>query len=367
MKMSWSDSSLKLLNILEAITKELDVNVYYVREDKVIEVLDAFSVMKPVSVLPQLNISSGLFPVEAVKSYKIDVSEEVFVVGSGQLVDMLAERGYSVLSFDSSSFSSGPHLYVDLLIINVGYWYYNYANHIGGSNNKARIFGRIPEGVRIRIKIKEFELEVISEILSMLGGRKKFLFMDESLNALYTLSWAIREREKMIDLIKQILEVAKGNGYVPLGIFYTSATDIIKTLSALDMVHVDVEIRDRVIMDRFLEPLSRSPVFRVYSRALENSGLNIDAVYIKPNEGNIIRVEFPSEFRSNINDIHLVVLAQSVLGGGYPYALQKAHEMAVITSNEREIILSEICRRLSIPEPQYIYSKKQYYKRWPIE
>ena len=59
--------------------------------------------------------------------------------------------------------------------------------------------------------------------------------------------------------------------------------------------------------------------------------------------------------------LHKTVLLQAILGGGYPYVLIRAHEMAVLSYEDRADIEASIAKILNIPI-EYVYSRKQVSK-----
>jgi len=80
----------------------------------------------------------------------------------------------------------------------------------------------------------------------------------------------------------------------------------------------------------------------------------------------VLRVEFPESLRGLVDKIHLAVLAHSIMGGGYPLALQRAHDMAVIGAREREVIIETLKEVLNLPSDEYLFSRKWMSKRCPV-
>ncbi len=97
-----------------------------------------------------------------------------------------------------------------------------------------------------------------------------------------------------------------------------------------------------------LPPGSRSAVFRQRAKtniayaaeghAIHFFFLNTAQTAVLPN---IVRVEIPGWIAKNpekLNALHAVLLQQSAITGGYPYVLARAHELAVISAEEREAL-----------------------------
>jgi len=96
-----------------------------------------------------------------------------------------------------------------------------------------------------------------------------------------------------------------------------------------------------------LEPGQRTAIFN--QRAKANAAyaseghpiyffhLNTGAVA----QPNIVRVEIPGWIARNpekLNALHAILLQQTAITGGYPYVLARAHELAIISAEEREAL-----------------------------
>ena len=97
-------------------------------------------------------------------------------------------------------------------------------------------------------------------------------------------------------------------------------------------------------MSPLLNVGDRTPVFE-YLPAREHMP-QIYFFYVKTGAGSILKVEFPPYAMEQLNEIWKVVLYQSLLTGGYPYVLARAHENSVITQNERKKIIEMLERFL---------------------
>ncbi len=357
----------KILNIIRAIDEGFDAVIEYIREDKISKLIPIYESTPIPQVIPTIRYGSALIPIEPVGEYRLGVLKDILKGGSERIADFLEKEEISVVAVDSGTYVSGPHVSIDFAIVNVGYWYFNYGEMIGGGGNKARIFVDVEEGTKIQTLAKELEISVVEELMDRIHGKKVFVLLDESLSLSYTLSWAEKDRLEIISKISQLLNSIKSRGAIPIGIFYTRAHDIVRGLSVLRPDTNIIRVPDRALMNRVLELFGRSQLFMAHSRAIEGSDLRILAFYTKVGEGNILRVEFPEDLRAYVDDIHFIVVAQSILGGGYPLSLQRAHDWAVIDAETREFVIGEICRRLGIPLSEVLYTKKLTRKRAPME
>jgi hypothetical protein len=100
-------------------------------------------------------------------------------------------------------------------------------------------------------------------------------------------------------------------------------------------------VTDRRLFNALLEEGQRSAVFESTSSILSRYGEHkICFFYVKVGD-EIGRVEFPrwiAEDEESIDKLHAIILNQSKKGRGYPVSLSEAHEAAVVTYRETELI-----------------------------
>ena len=213
------------------------------------------------------------------------------------------------------------------------------------------------------------EEEAIRMITDKLSGENRFVLFDESFNLTYTLSWAVEKRKSMAKKVKNNITICVDKGVIPVAIFHTRSHDLIRGIAFL--ANKDVKdmpnVSDAMFMRMYLKNLgSRSPLFMIYSKPVRDVNLDLVGFYLKVDTYNVVRVEFPVSFKDRVDMIHSVVFSQAVLGNGFPLAMQRAHDMAVITWDERKIIEEAIAELLRRPSIEYVLSKKELSKRWPI-
>jgi hypothetical protein len=271
---------------------------------------------------------------------------------------------YGIGAYDSSWHRGGAHFLADYLIFNTGYFYYNYGVNEGGSGSHPIILlGRIDD-MDPDLEGKRHETSVGIKLSERLFGKHKVLLMDESMNYIYTIKWSKDKRMSLINIMKEFFDKLISHGVIPLGVFYTGARDIARTLEYAGYNVGDAYIQDKHLFNQVLESGERSPVFKVINPILQEANLDISCFYLKLGPTNVVRIEFPSKILSDkgvIQMIHKAVLLQSVLGGGYPYAMTRAHEMSVLSVSDRMDIEASIAKILNIPL-EYLYSRKQVSK-----
>jgi hypothetical protein len=116
-----------------------------------------------------------------------------------------------------------------------------------------------------------------------------------------------------------------------------------ETLSQSPFLHLtDTDLFD------FLEPGERSAIFAVKAKGLDRysqAGHAIHFFYLNvslnPATPNLVRVEVPAWLvadRQAIDILHAAIVRQARLTGGYPYVLARAHELAIISTEERQAV-----------------------------
>jgi hypothetical protein len=133
-------------------------------------------------------------------------------------------------------------------------------------------------------------------------------------------------------------------------------------------------ISDRVIFKRILKPGSRSSLFIQRSRLnteFKSAGQEIYFFYLHTESGNnIVRVEVPewvARSQHHLDTVHDALLGQCKQTAGYPYALIRAHELAVVSNIDRQNFEALLQRRLLDGGVSFTHSQKAETKRWTRE
>lgn len=129
-------------------------------------------------------------------------------------------------------------------------------------------------------------------------------------------------------------------------------------------------LSDAALFLRRLSVGERSAAFKYASpvnERFEEEGHQILFFYLRTAEDVLLRVEIPQwVFQSSqlLNLVHFGIVADSRSSGGYPYCLARAHELAVVTNQERqrldEMMAASLARHGLTPRA----STKATTKRW---
>jgi hypothetical protein len=183
------------------------------------------------------------------------------------------------------------------------------------------------------------ELETAKMLVEKYNGKDIYLFLDTPLLFSWLKTAKSEMREAHIVLLEGFLddigEKAKVLGYID----DSSAKDISdmvqKTLSAKGGT-----ISDKAVLYKYLPEFGmRSSVFLARRDILKYYRDYKDKIaffYIRTGMDSISRVEFVLSEGIDFRVLQEVVAAQCIIGRGYPYALMRAHELAIIRMAERE-------------------------------
>ncbi len=278
-----------------------------------------------------------------------------------------------IIGIDTSEIAPTPHVTPLFLLVNVGFQAINYgdrSSHFNGSKPFFYVYSELAEeigGIKtvpswtLEIKRLENELKVISELIDLpFKSEYKIVFFDESFSISYLMARDQNFRNKIIQAMDELQCKLRDLNIIPIGIFYTRSKaftySVIKSIICSNVkcseCSFDIEekpckkysiVRDLALFNEVLKIGWRSPVFEVKSQITSQfRNFKVLAFYVKVGSGNLFRVEFPDWCLDYIDLIHDVVLAQSIIGRGYPYVLERAHEEAYISSSERRWLLNYI-------------------------
>lgn len=131
-------------------------------------------------------------------------------------------------------------------------------------------------------------------------------------------------------------------------------------------------LTDIDLFRELLGPGQRSAVFGIKAKGLEpyqRAGHTLHFFYLNVGKSeaapNLARVEIPAWIAENQNaldTVHAVIVRQARLNGGYPYVLARAHELAVISNEEREAVEMMLAVEMRRHGLTPALSSKQYNK-----
>lgn len=124
---------------------------------------------------------------------------------------------------------------------------------------------------------------------------------------------------------------------------------------------------DRVLFEQLLAPGERSALFESGSRVQRDYGEHgLCFFYLRVDENEVARVEVPrwvAEDPASLARVHALVVDQCSRGQGYPVALARAHEKAVVTGGDRQRFAELLAGAWAARDLEIAFSAKQMAKR----
>jgi NurA domain len=314
------------------------------------------------------------------------VAEAVEPIATRRSAPELAD-GYSAVATDGSSIDVNRHSPVACFVINIGHAYFNYeypsvdlANEArleftsdrlwrGDSRNASKetvLTGTLLDAYRTAL-----EMLRLADLVEKHADRMTAALLDGQF-----LLWGLKQAElgsdarelifdrgviKALNRLREMGQRARvaAGSYIsrPSGREVTNALRLvfcprIGGANCLDCPRVQGKARpcdeiaggtDADLFSLYLRPGERSALFRRKPGVdlddyYEDQGHGLRFFYLNVPAGEVARVELPqwvAVSQEAVDLLHAAVLDQCVRGGGYPLALQEAHEQAVIDGAAR--------------------------------
>jgi hypothetical protein len=285
---------------------------------------------------------------------------------------LAALRGQVTIAVDGSQVSLSDEYDLPLAAAQVG-WYVN--PHLESEQHEKEVrleilvgdelFPSGQEGARLDVRRFQMEVERCAELMRAHSGRdpKPVCFLDDPLVIPFAGEHGTGRREAYVAGISSLLEESE-RLRVPL-VGYTadpSASDLAHMLRSLGLLPREARVSDA----QFVGPALRNwgdrtcTYFCARPRAYLDQYLRSDGssladqiafCYLRVTaSGRPARLEFPrwlAEDPDQLARVLDVVRAECIIGLGYPYAIEAAHDAAVLTSADRarlSRLFAQYCR-----------------------
>ncbi|MEX2690504.1 MAG: DNA double-strand break repair nuclease NurA [Candidatus Njordarchaeia archaeon] len=312
-------------------------------------------------------------------------SEEVnfkkFKLAEAPALELL--RNWQVIAVDGSQIYPDPHLSLFMAVINIGWitLLYNDSNTEYHSASEPQLltpsdFLDLNLGI-LRYSFKEHidyirlvgELQKAKELAeaSVSSNKRTIIMLDGPIIFSFLEPRNKRYIEKFLTPLLELIEYCDRKGIYIIGYLATSRSrEVSNLLRYLFLCKYPwprcnscieehggiykipcselINVTDVSLYGTYLNRNERSSVFLSRNRKIldfyKHYKDKIGLFYIKDSNNKVSRIELPifdwySE--KDLQDIANIVSAQAKLGLGYPYALLRAHEAAVIKSKDREL------------------------------
>ena len=248
--------------------------------------------------------------------------------------------------------------------------------------------------IRLRMEryIKENEAKVVRLIVSQVKEtpEKKIIIFDEAFSPFF-LSGAHRDLLKLHNqVLNEKFQTLISNGFTPVAVYETLNHSFSKFLilnyyckpkgkkceSCTGTYCEKYSVPDKFLIEVFIlksgkKEFCRTCLLHFLSNLrrdyVSSEDMEIIGFYLSLRKGEIVRVEFPRAIlkrRDAVEFIHKIIVTSSIQGAGYPYVLNKTHEMARKRADEMkrriELLISDVAERIY---PYGVFTAKQLAKR----
>jgi hypothetical protein len=277
----------------------------------------------------------------------------------------------TVIASDGSQILPDQHAITLYYLINTGSIIYRH-----GSNRKPETFnptpqlcfaldeildeqGRIISPTEVNVKRDLAELDILIDrvfhtgdvqepVIALLDGQLSLRVIDLPFN---------RQQAYQDDYIKMLNALHESGailgGYIDrprstfvLALMHLASLNIAEISEETLRVNPFRHLTD-IDLFNFLGPGQRSAIFSVRAKGLDKyiqAGHALHFFYLNVSKGDVpklARIEIPAWLVSNkpaLDALHGVIVRQARITGGYPYVLARAHELAIISNEEREAV-----------------------------
>lgn len=279
----------------------------------------------------------------------------------------------TIIASDGSQILPDPHALILYYLINVGSIVYRH-----GSNRKPETYnpkprlcyelddlfdeqGRLISPGEVNVERDIAELEILTNLApayAQVTTEPVLALMDGQLS-LRVIDLPFHQQERHQDIYIALLDTLRESNVLLAGYIDRPRSTFVLALlqlASLDIGSITEEnlrqnpFRHLTDLDlfNFLDPGERSAIFAVRAKGLDKYGQAGHAIYFfylnvskRDTAPNIARIEIPAWLaadHSALDTLHAALVSQARITGGYPYALARVHELAIISTEEREAV-----------------------------
>lgn len=274
----------------------------------------------------------------------------------------------TVIGGDGSQILPDRHAITLYYLINVGSIIYRHGSNLKPETynppprfyyEPAHLFdgaGRLISGSEVNIQRDVAELEVLAQQLPSQPGEPVAALIDGPLTLYIGGDLPASRRDRYVRAYIQTLDRLQQAGAWPAGYIDRPGSDFVLALLHLAGLETGAITEEALRQNRFrylsdadlfdfLAPGQRSAIFALGGEGLEkysHAGHAPCFFYLNVSSDQspkLARIEFPAWLLNEpggLDTLHAVIFRQARLTGGYPYVLARAHELAVISPEERE-------------------------------
>jgi len=201
-----------------------------------------------------------------------------------------------------------------------------------------------------RVNLRRFELEtrrLIEYIEAQAGSETCLVFFDGSLVATFAEPFEAEIRNQYVACLRQLLQASETCRVPLVGYVDTSyARDLVGMLQRLYHLPEATAIHDAQLLNPLLKDRwgDRTPLFRCQRSEIlqqyQDQHDRIGFTYLKTTQdGYPARIELPLWLyeAGRLEQVMNWVRGEVIIGGGYPYAIETADQVAVLQADDRQV------------------------------
>jgi hypothetical protein len=271
-------------------------------------------------------------------------------------LDWVRDRltGISTFAVDGSQISPGKDLSLPVALVQVG-WFENPHLPMGTYDKDVRLDILTPaelksehsgQSAERQVQMRRFEMEVerLIEYMDVHAQSDSCLvFFDGSLVGTFVEVFDAECRAFYIDCLLRLLRTSQDRRVPLVAYIDTSyARDLTRLLQHLFHLPEAPAIHDAQLLDRHLRWGGRTPLFRCDRGGIladyQEQKEAIAFTYLKTHEGYPARIEMPVWiYEAGLAERVLDwVRGEVIIGGGYPYVIETADQVAVLQGEDRQ-------------------------------
>jgi hypothetical protein len=259
--------------------------------------------------------------------------------------------GVSTFAVDGSQIYPSKDLSIPIALVQIG-WFENQHLSSGGYEKNINLDILTPTDLRDlqgeladrKVNMRRFEMEtqrLVEYMEEHQGDPNCLVFLDGSLIATFAESFDAATQAFYVKCLLQLLRASAICRVPIVGYIDTSyACDLVALLQRTANLPPSKSLHDSQLLQGNWG--DRSPLFLaqrdILTKAYEDQAEQILYCYVKTNAGPAVRLELPRWIydKGRFPQVLDWVLCEVIVGGGYPYAIETADQVAVLRSPDRQ-------------------------------
>ncbi len=224
------------------------------------------------------------------------------------------------------------------------------------SGRKRKIFSQEPvdcERFKMECDLLTKEMELVENNIPKIN--QAYFIIDGSLILSFIDRFNPKIQEGHLQSLKNTITKSRKTKYPLIGYVDSSrAKDVVNMIASLSPMNIRSinYISDSTVIEKYIRNIlgnnmkfgdrtcsficdRNDPVYKKYPSEI---GQKIAFFYIKLNSEQLVRVEFPDSIlnkEERIDELANIIIAESIIGQGYPHIIDQVHHAAVIHAKER--------------------------------